>query len=130
MVEQTIRHTAATLPRMPDYVSHHPQVDEVGRLSAEALAMSYESAAKEIEAMGNSLADELKLCEQHTVNLVRELQRVREETAMAVQQSAATAQAYRDEAKALFDQVQGRSIAAAKVREVCRSIIEKDIKTS
>jgi len=40
---------------MPDYVEHQDGVPRVGALSAEAVVRDYESAAKEIGAMGADL---------------------------------------------------------------------------
>ena len=41
---------------MPDYVEHRNGVNEVGKLSAEAVVREYEAAVKEIEALGTELA--------------------------------------------------------------------------
>jgi hypothetical protein len=45
---------------MPDYVKHQDGVPRVGALSAEAVVRDYESAAKEIEAMGAELISAAK----------------------------------------------------------------------
>ena len=45
------------LPRgpMPDYVEHKEGVNQVGKLSAEAVIREYDAAVKEIEALGVEL---------------------------------------------------------------------------
>jgi hypothetical protein len=124
-IAELVGQSTAVMPRMPTYVQHHPQVDEVGRLSAEALAMQYEGAAKQIEAMGNSLTAEMRRCEEETIAMVRNCERVREETAAAVDVCQQTAAAYRDEAKALFERIQSRSIMAEKVKTACSSMMNE-----
>src|SRR5689334_16468402 len=42
---------------MPDYVEHREDVDQVGRLAAEAVVRQYEAAAKAVEAMHGDLRD-------------------------------------------------------------------------
>ena len=39
---------------MPDYVEHREEVSEVGRLSAQAVAAEYESAAIDIEKLARA----------------------------------------------------------------------------
>ena len=43
--------------QMPPYVEHHPDVDQIGKLSAEAVTAQYEDAVKALEAMGTTLID-------------------------------------------------------------------------
>lgn len=109
---------------LPDYVTHHEEVDQVGRLTAEAVAMSFEASAKKIEAMGAMLMDSMKECEADSVKLLRELEKVKAENEEAVKACVAAAEVYRSQAKELFDKIQTRSIAAAKVRETCTTLIE------
>jgi hypothetical protein len=42
---------------MPSYVEHHADVDQIGKLSAEAVIAQYEGAVKALEAMGTTLID-------------------------------------------------------------------------
>ena len=44
-------------PPMPPYVEHHADVDQIGKLSAEAVIAQYEGAVKALEAMGTTLID-------------------------------------------------------------------------
>jgi hypothetical protein len=113
---------------LPAYVDHHPGVDDVGRLSAEALAMSYEEAAKEIEEMGTVLTGEVKASEVATLDMVKELEKYRSATQQAVKECKTAAEAYRKEAKTLFDLVQARAMAADNVRVMCMEMVSK-IKT-
>lgn len=115
-------------PNLPAYVNHHPGVDDVGRLSAEALAMSYEKAAKEIEDMGKLLIGEVKSSEATVLDVVKELERYKEVTKQAVDECKAAAESYRAEAKNLFDLVQARAMAADQVRVLCLEMASK-IKT-
>jgi hypothetical protein len=106
-----------------------PTVNDVGRLSAEALAMSYESAAKELEELGQVLIGEVKANEVAALDVVKDLERQREVTRQAVEQVKETAGAYRAEAKELSDHVQSRALAADNVRVVCLELVNK-IKTT
>ncbi|MET3339761.1 hypothetical protein ABIF52_000142 [Bradyrhizobium japonicum] len=54
---------------LPDYVEHTEGVTRVGALSAEAVVRDYESAAKEIEAMGAELIDAAQKCEALTAQV-------------------------------------------------------------
>jgi peroxiredoxin family protein len=109
---------------LPDYVTHHEDVDQVGRLTAEAVAMSFEASAKKIEAMGAMLMDSMRECETESLRLLRELEKVKAENEEAVKACAAAAEVYRSQSKELFEKIQSRSIAAAKVRETCDAAIE------
>ena len=42
---------------MPDYVEHKEGVNQVGKLSAEAVVREYDAAVKEIEALGAELTE-------------------------------------------------------------------------
>jgi hypothetical protein len=115
-------------PNLPAYIEHHPNVDDVGRLSAEALAVSYEKAAKEIEGVGEALTGEIKASEVAVVDVVKELERYKEVTQSAVEECKKAAEAYRAEAKQLFELVQARAMAADNVRSMCMEMVNK-IKT-
>jgi hypothetical protein len=109
---------------MPDYVTHDPEVDYVGKLTSEALVMTYEASAKQIEAMGSGLTDGVRECEQSALAMVKELERTKLETEEAVKQCLAAAEVYRAQAKELFEQIQNRAILAAKVRETATAMID------
>jgi hypothetical protein len=114
---------ARTLP-LPNYVAHAENVDKVGKLTSEAVAMSFEASAKKIEEMGKMLMDSIRECETDSVRLLKELEQVRSENEEAVKACAAAAEVYRGQAKELFEKIQSRSIAAAKVRETCTAVID------
>jgi hypothetical protein len=115
-------------PNLPAYVEHDPGVDDVGRLSAEALAASYENAAKEIEGLGMTLTGEVKASEVAVMDAVKELERYKTVTQAAVDECKKAAEVYRTEAKELFELVQARAMAADNVRMMCMEMVSK-IKT-
>jgi methyl-accepting chemotaxis protein len=115
---------SSPLPKMPDYVTHDPDVDYVGKLTSEALVMSYEATAKQIEAMGQGLVEGVKECEQSALAFIKELERVKQETEEAVKQCLAAAEVYREQARELFKQIQDRAMLAAKVRETASAMID------
>src|ERR1044072_7960537 len=48
---------------MPDYVEHKEGVNQVGKLTAEAVVREFDAAVKEIEALGAELTEAAKKCE-------------------------------------------------------------------
>ena len=99
---------------MPDYVEHRDGATEIGKLSAEAVVREYESAAKEIEAMGAELIERVRQCEA----MVRDALSVTEEM-------KETAARYRVEAKRIFLEIEDCSLVTAEVRKTCNELIEK-----
>ena len=99
---------------MPDYVEHRDGATEIGKLSAEAVVREYESAAKEIEAMGAELIERVRQCEA----MVRDALAVTEEM-------KETAARYRVEAKRIFLEIEDCSLVTAEVRKTCNELIEK-----
>ena len=99
---------------MPDYVEHRDGATEIGKLSAEAVVREYESAAKEIEAMGAELIERVRQCEE----MVRDALAVTEEM-------KETAARYRVEAKRIFLEIEDCSQVTAEVRKTCNELIEK-----
>jgi hypothetical protein len=126
-MERDVREVVRAAPpkvKMPDYVTHDPDVDYVGKLTSEALVMTYEATAKEIEAMASGLREAMQECRTTAADMVKELERVEQETEEAVKQCLAAAEVYRTQAKELFAQIQNRSILAAKVRETATTMID------
>jgi hypothetical protein len=121
--------TASTLDRLgyapPEYVKHSPEIDEVGRLSSEALAITYENTAKRIEEMGAALISEMRECEKVTLQMTKECERVKNEAEEAVAKCKAAAELYRDQAKEVFSKIQDRLVMADKVRKTCAAIIDE-----
>jgi hypothetical protein len=99
---------------MPDYVEHRDGATEIGKLSAEAVVREYESAAKEIEAMGAELIERVRQCEA----MVRDALAVTDEM-------KETAARYRVEAKRIFLEIEDCSQVTAEVRKTCNELIEK-----
>ncbi|MBI5261492.1 MAG: hypothetical protein HY852_06705 [Bradyrhizobium sp.] len=96
---------------LPDYVEHQDGVPRVGALSAEAVVRDYESAAKEIEAMGAELIDAAKKCEAMTSEV---------HTAIAYMRD--TAAAYREEARKIFKRIEECAVFTHEVRKTCEEV--------
>ena len=99
---------------IPDYVEHREGATEIGKLSAEAVVREYESAAKEIEAMGAELTDLVKQCEAMTGDALAVTAEMKE-----------TAARYREEAKRIFLQIENCTVMTAEVRKTCIELKEK-----
>ena len=99
---------------MPDYVEHKEGVNQVGRLSAEAVVREYDAAVKEIEALGVELTEAAKKCEA-TVAGVHAM----------VSEIKALAASYREEGKRYFLQIEECSLTTSEVRTVCEALKEK-----
>jgi hypothetical protein len=99
---------------MPQYVEHRADVDQIGKLSAEAVIAQYEGAVKALEAMGTTLIDCVKRAEKMAAGC---------KDAIAYVQD--TAQKYREEAKLIFDRIQQASVMTAEVRSVCDEMRKK-----
>ena len=103
---------------MPDYVEHQNGVPRVGALSAEAVVRDYESAAKEIEAMGAELISAAKKCEAMTSEVHNAIAYMRD-----------TAAAYREEAKRIFKRIEDCALLTEHVRNTCETV-KRRIETS
>ena len=99
---------------MPPYVEHHADVDQIGKLSAEAVIAQYEGAVKALEAMGTTLIDCVKRAETMAAGC---------KDAIAYLQD--TAQKYREEAKLVFDRIEQASVVTAEVRSLCDEMRKK-----
>jgi hypothetical protein len=99
---------------MPDYVEHREGATEIGKLTAEAIVREYESAAKDIEAMGAELIERVKQCEAMTRDALAATEEMKE-----------TAMRYRTEAKRIFLQIEDCSLMTAEVRKTCNELKEK-----
>ena len=96
---------------MPDYVEHQNGVPRVGALSAEAVVRDYESAAKEIEAMGAELISAAKKCDAMTAEVHSAISYMRD-----------TAAAYREEAKKIFKRIEDCALLTENVRKTCETL--------
>jgi hypothetical protein len=109
---------APSVHPMPDYVEHQNGVPRVGALSAEAVVRDYESAAKEIEAMGAELISAAKKCEAMTSEVHNAIAYMRD-----------TAAAYREEAKKIFKRIEDCALLTEDVRKTCETV-KRRIETS
>lgn len=111
------RHTvpaAVRTPVIPEYVVHRDGVSQVGKLSAEAVVLEYESAAREVEAMGAHLIERVKQCEAMTKDALCAIDEMRE-----------TANRYREEGKRVFMQIEDCALITAEVRATCEAMKSK-----
>src|SRR5690242_13510445 len=97
--------------QMPDYVQHLEGVSRVGALTAEAVVRDYESAAKEIEAMGAELISAAKKCEAMTADVHNAIAFMRD-----------TAEAYRQEGKKIFKRIEECALFTENVRKTCEDV--------
>jgi hypothetical protein len=96
---------------MPDYVEHKAGVNQVGKLSAEAVIREYDAAVKEIEALGAELADAAKKCEAMVAGVHAMVNEIKELAAN-----------YREEGKRYFLQIEDCSLMTSEVRTVCETL--------
>ena len=96
---------------LPDYVEHTEGVTRVGALSAEAVIRDYESAAKEIEAMGTELIGAAQKCEALTAQVHEAIAFMRE-----------TAAGYREEGRKIFERIEQCAVFTEDVRKTCEDV--------
>lgn len=99
---------------MPDYVEHREGVTEIGKLSAEAVVREYEATAKEIESMGSEMVERVRQCETMTRDALAVIEELKE-----------IAGRYREEAKRVFDHIEGCSLIVAEARKTCGELKDK-----
>jgi len=99
---------------MPDYVEHKEGVNQVGKLSAEAVVREYDAAVKEIEALGAELSEAAKKCEAMVAGVHAMVTEIRELAAN-----------YREEGKRYFLQIEDCSLMTSEVRTVCEALKKK-----
>ena len=99
---------------LPDYVEHAAGVTRVGALSAEAVIRDYESAAKEIEAMGTELIGAAQKCEELTAQVHEAIAYMRE-----------TAAGYREEGRKIFKRIEECAVFTEDVRKTCEEVKRK-----
>ena len=99
---------------MPDYVEHKDGVNQVGKLSAEAVVREYDAAVKEIEALGSELTDAARKCEAMVAGVHAMVREIRELAAN-----------YREEGKRYFLQIEDCSLMTSEVRSVCETLKKK-----
>jgi hypothetical protein len=99
---------------LPEYLEHREGADEIGRLSAEAVAASYESAAQEIEKMGAELKERAQLCEKMVAESNQAMVLIQE-----------TAAQFRDAGKMIFLKIEDCSLMTREVRDTCDTLRAK-----
>ena len=99
---------------LPDYLTHRDGADDIGKLSAEAVAKSYEAAAQEIERMGAELKERTALC----VKMV-------EESNLALTHVREIAAEFREAGKLIFLRIEDASLMTKEVRETCNTLRAK-----
>ena len=99
---------------MPDYVEHRQGVNQVGKLSAEAVVREYDAAVKEIEALGVELSEAAKKCEAMVAGVHSMVGEIKELAAN-----------YREEGKRYFLQIEDCSLMTSEVRTVCEALKKK-----
>jgi hypothetical protein len=99
---------------MPDYVEHKEGVNQVGKLSAEAVVREYDAAVKEIEALGAELSEAAKKCEAMVAGVHAMVNEIKELAAN-----------YREEGKRYFLQIEECSLMTSEVRTVCETLKKK-----
>ena len=99
---------------LPDYVEHKQGVNQVGKLSAEAVVREYDAAVKEIEALGKELSEAAKKCEAMVAGVHTMVAEIKELAAK-----------YRDEGKRYFLQIEDCSLMTSEVRTVCEALTKK-----
>jgi hypothetical protein len=99
---------------MPDYVEHKEGVNQVGKLSAEAVVREYDAAVKEIEALGAELSEAAKKCEAMVAGVHAMVGEIKELAAN-----------YREEGKRYFLQIEDCSLMTSEVRTVCETLKKK-----
>jgi molybdopterin converting factor small subunit len=99
---------------MPDYVEHKEGVNQVGKLSAEAVVREYDAAVKEIEALGAELTEAAKKCEAVVAGVHTMVSEIKELAAN-----------YREEGKRYFLQIEDCSLMTSEVRSVCEMLKKK-----
>src|SRR5437899_4535020 len=104
---------------MPDYVEHKEGVNQVGKLSAEAVVREYDAAVKEIEALGAELTEAAKKCEAAVAGVHDTLNEIKE-----------LAASYREEGKRYFLQIEECSLTTSEVRTVCEALKKKISRSS
>lgn len=99
---------------VPDYVNHHEDATEIGKLSAEAIVREYEVTAKEIEAVGEFVKEMAQRCEQLTTSASTMLKEIK-----------TTAARYRKEGKRIFNEIESCSSATDEVRQLCETFRDR-----
>lgn len=112
-VGQQVSEYAPKLP-LPSYVEHSEEVDNVGRLSAEAIIQQYEAAAKQVEALG----EEIKSSSEKLMAALAEHD-------ADMKMIAETAQEIRDRGKAIFLQIESASQITTELRRTCSELKSK-----
>ena len=99
---------------LPAYLTHDPEVTYVGRLTAEAVAIDYEAAAKAIDAMGKQLTELQQRMEAETQAIHS-----------AILEVNMVAEKYRDEGLKAFKRIEACAKITQDVRDACEAMRHK-----
>jgi hypothetical protein len=110
---------------LPEYVEHRELVSDVGRLSAQAVAAEYESAAIDVEKLAQGLIEMSAKCSEDTNMVIKHHDMVRAKIEEQVNACMAAAQLYRDEAKAAFDKIQTQSLLIDDARRTLQQTLAR-----
>jgi uncharacterized coiled-coil DUF342 family protein len=105
-LERTIRSTP--MPEQVDRDIRKPRIDELGRMSAEAVLAQYEATAQEVEKMGDTVKDSVKKLGQALIECDNDMKVVME-----------TASAIRDKGKHNEALIARISDMSKVIREAC-----------
>jgi len=115
---------ASPLP-IPEYVQHHPDANQVSRLTAPVVAAEYEQAAKAIERMAAELRASLVECDNTLVLLAQQRAALNEHIEMAIRDCEQAAAAYRERGAVAFNSIQNASILTEEVRRTCSALQDR-----
>lgn len=104
---------------LPTYIEPREGVSQVGALTAQAVVAQYEAAAKEFEAMGQAMIANVKRAEEAAASARQVFESLQ-----------ATAAAYREEGKRIFQQIEECALLTEEVRTTCDALRSKIAKGS
>ena len=113
-LEQEIRDTMPT--HRNQALLEQPQVtaEDIGRITAEAIATAHEAAATALTELGKELADRMSLIDQLKID-----------AEAALKDCLDTAQRYRDAGVKASEQIKTTSALTAEVRDTCDAMRKK-----
>lgn len=122
---RALRDEAMPALAVPPYIETHPDVDSVGRISSQALAAQYESAAASIDKMGEELVTMQRGSEEAAMVAVKRTEELKDRVQSALADCRAAAHVYREEAKRIHSQIENSSLLAEDVRRTCAVLVSK-----
>lgn len=105
-LEDEVRATMPTIVPQPAYPA-----EDLGRITAEAIASQHEAAAQALSALGTELAER-----------IRKIEQLKADAEIALKDCLETAQRYRDEGKRAATQIEEAAELTKEVRETCATL--------